>query len=220
MNFSGGGNAVQGITSKLGALGGAGCGLIGCGGLILLLLIVGGWMLSSYNGMVTEQQKVETAWSQVENVYQRRMDLIPNLVKVAKNVKNAEVEGVIKTIEARASATQVKIDPTKMTAEDLQKFQSQQGELSTALGRLMAVNESYPDFKFPEAYTNLMTQLEGTENRITVERKKFNEAAQSYNTKIKHFPGNLIAGMFGFTEKPYFKAAEGADRAPEVPDEF
>ncbi len=207
-------SGLSGLISKLGCFG------IGCGGLILLVLIVGGWLMSVYNGMVTEQQKVETAWGQVENVYQRRADLIPNLVNTVKSVKNSEIEAMVKTIEARAQATQVKIDPTNMTAEDLQKFQAQQGELSSALNKLMAINESYPDFKFPEAYTNLMVQLEGSENRIATERHRFNEVAKDYNTKIKKFPGNIVAGIFGFKEKPYFKADPGAERAPQVPENF
>ena len=206
-------NALGGLSGLLGKFG---CMGIGCGGLILLVLVVGGWLMSVYNGMVDDQQKVETAWGQVENVYQRRADLIPNLVNTARGVKNAEIEGMIKTIEARAQATQVKIDPTNMTAEDLQKFQAQQGELSNALGRLMAINEPYPDFKFPEAYTNLMAQLEGSENRIATERNRFNETAKEYNTRIKRFPGNIVAGIFGFKEKPYFQTEKGAEKAPKV----
>lgn len=216
LNFSQGANALGGASS----LTGKGCALVGCGGLLVLLLIIGGWIWSTYNSLVTEEQNVETAWAQVENVYQRRADLIPNLVNIVKSAKNAEIEALERTMKARAEATSIKIDPSNMTAEDLQRYQAAQGELGQALSRLMAVSEAYPDIKFNKNYLNFQEQLEGSENRITVERKKFNEAAQKYNTKIKRIPGNIVASLFGFEKKPYFKAEAGAERAPQVPENF
>ena len=220
IDFTQAGNGAANVLGNLGSLSGKGCGLLGCGGLILLILIIGGWMVSIYNGMVKEQQKVETAWANVENVYQRRADLIPNLVKIVKNAKEGEIEVLERTMEARSKATSIKIDPTNMTPEDLQKFQAAQGELGNALSRLMAVSEAYPEVKSNQNYRDFQVQLEGSENRITVERKNFNEAARSYNETIKKFPNVIFAGMFGFREKPYFKAQDGADKAPELPDKF
>ena len=149
-------------------------------------------------------------------MYQRRADLIPNLVETVKGYAKHEQETLEGVIEARANATKVTIDPSKMTPEDLKKYQEAQGEVTNALSRLIAVSESYPDLKANQNFLELQNQLEGTENRITVERNKFNEVARTYNTKRRTFPTNIIAGIFNFDEKPYFQAQEGADKAPKV----
>ena len=191
----------------------------GCIGLIVLGIIalaLFGWVKNSYNGLVQEQENVEKAWGDVENVYQRRADLIPNLVETVKGYAKHEQETLEGVIEARANATKVTIDPKNMTPEDLQKYQAAQGDVTNALSRLIAVSESYPDLKANQNFLELQGQLEGTENRISVERNKFNEAAQSYNTKRRTFPTNIIASIFSFGDKPYFKAQEGADKAPKV----
>jgi len=191
----------------------------GCIGLIVLGIIalaLFGWVKNSYNGLVKDQESVETAWAQVQNVYQRRADLIPNLVATVKGYAKHEQETLEGVIEARANATKVTIDPSKMTPEDLKKYQEAQGEVTNALSRLIAVSESYPDLKANQNFLELQNQLEGTENRITVERNKFNEVARTYNTKRRTFPTNIIAGIFNFDEKPYFQAQEGADKAPKV----
>ena len=191
----------------------------GCIGLIVLgviALALFGWVKNSYNGLVKDQESVETAWANVENVYQRRADLIPNLVETVKGYAKHEQETLEGVIEARANATKVTIDPTNMTPEDLKKYQAAQGEVTSALSRLIAVSESYPDLKANQNFLELQNQLEGTENRITVERNKFNEVAREYNTKRRTFPTNIIAGLFNFGEKPYFQAQEGADKAPKV----
>ena len=191
----------------------------GCIGLIVLAVIaIGlfGWVKGVYNGLVSSQESVETAWAQVENVYQRRADLIPNLVETVKGYAKHEQETLEGVIEARANATKVTIDPTNMTPEDLQKYQAAQGDVTNALSRLIAVSENYPDLKANQNFLELQNQLEGTENRITVERNKFNEVAREYNTKRRTFPTNIIASIFNFGEKPYFKAQDGADKAPKV----
>ena len=191
----------------------------GCIGLIVLGIIalaLFGWVKNGYNGLVKSQESVEAAWSQVENVYQRRADLIPNLVETVKGYAKHEQETLEGVIEARANATKVTIDPTNMTPEDLQKYQAAQGDVTNALSRLIAVSEAYPDLKANENFKELQSQLEGTENRITVERNKFNEVAKEYNTKRRTFPTNIIAGIFGFGDKPYFQAQPGADVAPKV----
>lgn len=170
----------------------------------------------SYNNMVKYEEQVTSAWSQVENVYQRRLDLIPNLVATVKGAADFEQTTLTKVIEARASATQIKIDPKNLTPEALQKFQAAQGELSSALGRLMVVAEQYPNLKANQNFLELQAQLEGTENRITVERQNFNNVAKEYNTYIRSFPQNFLAGMYGFSAKAYFEADKGASKAPEV----
>ena len=191
----------------------------GCIGLIVLgviALALFGWVKNGYNGLVQSQESVETAWSQVENVYQRRADLIPNLVETVKGYAKHEQETLEGVIEARANATKVTIDPTNMTPEDLQKYQAAQGDVTNALSRLIAVSESYPDLKANQNFLELQNQLEGTENRITVERQKFNEVAREYNTKRRTVPTNILASIFSFGEKPYFQSQEGADKAPKV----
>jgi LemA protein len=187
-------------------------------GVIAVLVILGivSWGTKVYNKMVSNQQAVTSQWGNVETQYQRRADLIPNFVNTVKGAAAFEQETFTKVIEARAKATQVTIDPTKMTAENMQQFQQAQGELSSALSRLMVVVENYPELRATQNFRDLQVELEGTENRISTERRKFNEVAQSFNTYILRFPQNIVAGMFRFTEKPYFKAMEGADKAPEV----
>ncbi|MEZ7883811.1 MAG: LemA family protein [Bacteroidales bacterium] len=191
-------------------------------GVITLLVILGFvlilffWIKGAYNGMVSKEEQVTSAWSQVENVYQRRADLIPNLVATVKGYAAHEKETLEGVINARSKATQTTVDPTKMNEESIKKFQAAQGELSSALGRLMVIVERYPDLKANQNFLELQAQLEGTENRITVERQKFNEIAQGYNTYIRQFPKNIIAGMFGFERKAYFEAKEGSDVAPKV----
>ena len=191
----------------------------GCIGLIVLgviALALFSWVKNGYNSLVKNQEKVETAWAQVENQYQRRADLIPNLVETVKGYAKHESETFENVINARANATKVTIDPTNMTPEDLKKYQEAQGEVTSALSRLIAVSEAYPDLKANENFKELQNQLEGTENRIAVERNKFNEVAREYNTQRRTFPTNILAGFFNFGEKPYFQAQEGADKAPKV----
>ena len=185
--------------------------------IIVVLLFAGySWVKGTYNTMVTQDEGVKTAWSQVENQYQRRMDLIPNLVNTVKGYATHEKETLEGVVSARAEATKTTIDPSNLNEESMKKFQAAQGELSSALSRLMLVIERYPDLKANQNFSELQAQLEGTENRISVERKRFNETAQSYNTYIRRFPTNILAGMFGFQPKAYFSAESGAEKAPKV----
>lgn len=186
--------------------------------LLFLLLIAGSMGLQScqYNTMVAKEEAVTAQWSQVENVYQRRADLIPNLVATVKGYADFEQETLTAVIEARSKATSVTIDPSKLDANSIQQFQAAQDGLSSALSKLMVVVERYPELKANQNFLELQSQLEGTENRITVERKKFNEVAQDYNTYIRKFPNNMIAGMFDFDKKEYFEAKEGAEAPPKV----
>lgn len=170
----------------------------------------------NYNKMVAMDEGVKSQWAQVENVYQRRADLIPNLVATVKGYAEHEQETLTEVIEARAKATSTTIDPTNLNAENIQAFQQAQSGLSSALSKLMVVVERYPDLKANQNFLELQAQLEGTENRITVERQKFNSSAQAYNTLIKQFPKNIYANIFGFEEKAYFKAQENAQEAPKV----
>ena len=174
------------------------------------------WGVGVYNGLVSAEEQVESAWAQVENQYQRRADLVPNLVATVKGYAAHEQETLEGVIEARAKATQITIDPTNATADQLAAFQAAQGELSQVLGRLLAVAESYPDLKANENFRDLQQQLEGTENRIAVARQLFNDEARNFNTKVRRFPNNIIASMCGFEKKPYFEAEEGARTAPKV----
>lgn len=174
------------------------------------------WVKEVYNKMVTQDEGVKTAWSQVENQYQRRMDLIPNLVNTVKGYASHEKETLEGVVNARAEATKTTIDPSNLTEESLRRFQAAQGELGSALSRLMVVMERYPDLKANQNFQELQAQLEGTENRISVERKRFNEVAQAYNTYIRTFPNNLLSGIFGFQQKAYFSADAGAEKAPTV----
>jgi LemA protein len=184
--------------------------------LALIVLGIFMWGTKVYNGMVTMQESVTSQWGNVETAYQRRSDLIPNFVNTVKGAANFEQTTLTQVIEARAKATSVTIDPTKMTAENMQQFQAAQGQVSSALSKLMVVVEQYPELKATQNFRDLQVELEGTENRISVERKKFNDVALTYNTFIRRFPQNFIAGMFSFQMKPYFKAEEGADKAPKV----
>ena len=174
------------------------------------------WFQSNYNNMVKMDEGVQAAWSQVENVYQRRADLIPNLVATVKGYASHEQQTLEGVISARSKATQITVNPEDLTSEQMEKFQKAQGELGSALGKLLAITENYPDLKANTNFLELQAQLEGTENRIAVERKKFNDAARVYNTTIRQFPKNIVAGMFGFEKKPYFEAAESAQEAPKV----
>jgi LemA protein len=169
-----------------------------------------------YNSLVTLREQVNRDWSNVENVYQRRADLIPNLVNTVKGYAAHEQETFTRVVEARSKATQVTIDAANMTDEDLKRFQAAQGEISSALSRLLAIAENYPDLKANQNFLELQSQLEGTENRIAVERRKFNETANMYNTAIKQFPTVIFAGWFGFKARPYFEAEAGAQEAPVV----
>lgn len=174
------------------------------------------WGTRVYNNMVTMNEGVTSQWGNVETSYQRRADLIPNFVNTVKGAANFEQSTLTQVIEARAKATQVTIDPTKMTAENMQQFQQAQGELSSALSRLMVVVEQYPELKATQNFRDLQVELEGTENRINVERRKYNDVAREFNTYVRRFPQNMLAGMFGFESKPYFEAQQGAEKAPEV----
>ena len=174
------------------------------------------WAVTSYNGLVNMDEGVGTAWSNVENQYQRRADLIPNLVNTVKGYASHEKETLDAVVTARTRATQMTVSADDLTPEKLQAYQKAQGEVGAALGRLLAITENYPDLKANQNFLELQAQLEGTENRISVERRNFNEAAKSYNTAIRTFPRNLLAGMFGFEKRPYFGAEEGASKAPEV----
>jgi LemA protein len=186
-------------------------------GIILFLIVsVSIWIAGINNNLVTKEEGVNTAWANVENVYQRRLDLIPNLVNTVKGVAKFEQQTLTAVIEARAKATSVQINPKNLDEGSLQKFQEAQNGVSSALGRLMVVVEKYPELKATQNFSELQAQLEGTENRITVERMKFNESAQAYNTYLRQFPNSMFAGMFGFQQKAYFKSQAGAEKAPEV----
>ena len=187
---------------------------------IIIILLVGflaySYVKGSYNSMVTLSESVDKQWADVENVYQRRADLIPNLVATVKGYAEHEKETLEGVINARSIATSTTINPGDLSAQNIAAFQQAQQGLSSALSRLMVVVERYPDLKANQNFLELQSQLEGTENRITVERRKFNESAQAYNTTIKLFPKNLFANMFGFDKKPYFEAQSGAENAPKV----
>ena len=181
---------------------------------VLAIAVV--WGIGRYNAIITAEENVNTAWSQVENQYQRRADLIPNLVETVKGYAAHESETLEGVVAARAQATQVVVDPTNATAEQLAAFQTAQGNLTQALGRLMAIAESYPDLKANQNFATLQSQLEGTENRITVARNNFNETARQFNTLIRRFPTNLIANAMNAEKRAYFEAEEGAEQAPKV----
>lgn len=183
---------------------------------LLAVTAMSGLTSCNYNSLVEKQQGVDQAWAQVENQYQRRADLIPNLVNTVKGYSTHEEQTLTKVIEARAKATSVTIDPANLNEETMAKFQDAQNELSGALKSLLAVTEAYPDLKANENFMALQAQLEGTENRIATERKRYTEAVMDYNTSIKKFPTMIYAGWFGFKEKPQFKAEAGAEKAPEV----
>lgn len=181
-----------------------------------LLVIVFLWGMGQYNGMVTAEETVSQSWANVESQYQRRADLIPNLVSTVKGYATHESSTLTAVVEARAKATQTTIDPTNLTQESLAKYQAAQAQVGSTLSRLLVSVEQYPDLKANQNFLELQAQLEGTENRISVERQRFNDAAKAFNTMIRKFPKNTIASMFGFEKKAYFEAAEGTEKAPEV----
>ncbi|WP_127133240.1 LemA family protein [Pseudoflavitalea rhizosphaerae] len=183
---------------------------------VFIILILGGCGCNGYNNMIKLDEDVKAKWANVQSDYQRRADLIPNLVNTVKGYANFEQETLTKVIEARAKATSVQVNADNLTPENLAKFQQAQGEVSSALSRLLVTVERYPDLKANQNFMDLQKQLEGTENRIKVSRNDFNTAVQGYNTTIRRFPNNLFAGMFGFRVKEPFKADPGAERAPEV----
>lgn len=186
------------------------------GAIVLVVIFIYSSISGSYNKMVQKDEAVKGQWGNVENVYQRRSDLIPNLVSTVKGYADFEQKTLTDVIEARSKATQVKISPENLNKESLQQFQSAQGELSSTLSRLMMVVEQYPNLKANQNFLDLQAQLEGTENRIAVERKRFNDLSQEYNTFIRQFPKNIWASMFGFEKKVYFEAEAGAEKAPKV----
>ena len=195
---------------------------IGCGGLLVILvfiiIVVGLALMGSYNRLVTFDQNVNKKWGDVQTVYQRRTDLIPNLVNTVQGAANFEKSTLTDITNARASVGRVQLDPSKAPtdAAQLEQFQAAQGQLSNALSRLLVVVERYPELKSNQNFLSLQAQLEGTENRISVERNNFNGAVQDFNVAVRRFPTNLIAGMFGFSSKPFFQAQQGAERAPTV----
>jgi LemA protein len=196
-----------------GAITGLGCLAV----IVIAALIIGLSAMGTYNGLVKEQQNVNQSWAQVENVYQRRADLIPNLVATVKGYASHERETLEAVTASRAQVGSVKVTPeTLNNPAEFQKFQQAQAGLTSALSRLMVVVERYPDLKANQNFLDLQSQLEGTENRIATERRRFNEAAQVYNTKVQQFPSNIFARMFGFAQKPYFQSAAGSEKAPVV----
>jgi LemA protein len=180
------------------------------------ILLLGGCGCGQYNSLVQQDETVKNAWNKVQSDYQRRADLIPNLVNTVKGEANFEQKTLTDVINARASATQVRVDPADLTPEKVQQFQQAQGQLSQALGRLLMVTEAYPNLRANDAFRGLQAQLEGTENRIKVARNDFNDAVQTYNTKVRSFPANIFAGMMGFKQRSGFTADAGAERAPQV----
>jgi LemA protein len=183
-------------------------------GAVLAIIVI--WVVSAYNGMVNVEEQATTEWAKVQSAYQRRADLIPNLVNVVKGYASHEKETLEGVVNARAKATSITVDADDLTPEKLEQFQQAQGELSQALGKLLAVQENYPDLKANENFMDLQKQLEGTENRINEARNSFNTAVQEYNVKIRKFPNTLLAGIFGFDKMAKFEADAAAQKAPEV----
>jgi LemA protein len=184
--------------------------------ILAIVLVLGGCGCGSYNSLVSQDEIVKNSWNNVQSDYQRRADLIPNLVNTVKGEANFEQTTLTNVINARASATQVKVDPANLTPEKIQQFQAAQGQLSQSLGRLLAVAEAYPNLRANDAFRGLQVQLEGTENRIKVARNDFNGAVQTYNTQVRRFPTNIFAGIMGFRPRAGFTADAGSERAPEV----
>ncbi|PID94070.1 MAG: LemA family protein [Bacteroidetes bacterium] len=184
--------------------------------IIVIAAIIAIWSTNAYNSLVSAEEGVEAQWAQVENVYQRRADLIPNLVNTVKGYADFEQQTLTKVVEARAKATSINVDPTHISQEGIARFQAAQEQLSGALSRLLVTIEKYPELKANQNFLELQAQLEGTENRITVERNKFNEKARSYNTSIRRFPKKIFANLFDFERKGYFKAKEGSEEPPTV----
>ena len=185
---------------------------------VIIVIVIGifMWFKGSYNQMVTRSENVSSQWSNVENQYQRRLDLIPNLVNTVKGYAEHEQNTLTQVVEARAKATQMRVNFDQLDEQTIQKFNNMQGELSSALSRLMAISEQYPDLKANENFRDLQAQLEGTENRIATARRDYNEAVKEYNLKIKRFPTNLMAGMFGYSQRDYFEASEQSKEVPNV----
>lgn len=184
--------------------------------IIAVIAIVAIWAISGYNGMVNKEETVSNAWANVEAAYQRRADLIPQLVNTVKGYANHEKSTLDAVVSARTKATQMTVDVGELTEENIQKYQEAQGEVGAAIGRLLAITESYPELKANENFSELQAQLEGTENRINEVRKNYNASVKEYNVSVRKFPNNILAGMFGFERKAEFKAEEGASKAPEV----
>lgn len=182
-------------------------------GIVAVVLI---WGISAYNGLVSKEERVSSAWANVETVYQRRADLIPNLVNTVKGYAAHESQTLMEVTEARAKSTAISVDPSTATPEQMEAWMKAQSEVGSALGRLIAISENYPDLKANQNFLELQKQLEGTENRISTERRKYNEEVRSYNVKIRRFPTNIIAGMFGFEKRVMFESQEGAEVAPVV----
>ena len=193
-------------------------GLLGCGAIVLVVVVICAMVVAGgYNSLVGADEGVKSAWSQVENVYQRRADLIPNLVATVKGVANFEKETYTAVTEARAKVGQIKVSSDQLSdPAAIARFQQAQGELGSALSRLLVVSENYPELKANQNFLDLQSQLEGTENRITTERQKYNNVAQGYNTMRRRFPRNIVASLFGFKDKAYFTADAGSNKAPEV----
>ena len=183
---------------------------------IAIVAVVAIWAVSAYNGLVNLDEGVANKWGDVETQYQRRADLIPNLVNTVKGYAAHEQETLESVIAARSNATQIKVDPENLTPEKLAEYQEAQGQVTSALGKLLAITENYPDLKANQNFLELQAQLEGTENRINVARMNFNEATKKYNTAIRRFPKNILAGMFGFEKRSYFESQDGAETAPQV----
>ena len=192
--------------------------LIALGVVVLLVLMLGGCGVSNYNGMNMASKDVDQKWADVQSSYQRRSDLIPNLVSTVKAAANFETKTLTDVIQARASATQMKVDAKDLTPEKMQQFQASQGQLSQALGRLMVVSEQYPQLRATENFRDLQVQLEGTENRIKVSRDAYNASIKDYNVKVSNFPGVIFASMFHFKERPPFQADANAQKAPQIGD--
>ena len=184
--------------------------------LIAVIAIAAIWGISAYNGLVKMDESVNTAWSNVENQYQRRSDLIPNLVNTVKGYAQHEQSTLTAVLEARSKATQITVNADDLTPEKLKEYQAAQGQVTSALGKLLAITEAYPDLKANENFKELQAQLEGTENRISVERRNFNEIVGDYNTYIRKFPQNIVASIFGFEKRAYFEAEAGSEKAPKV----
>lgn len=184
--------------------------------ILAIVAVVVIWAISGYNGLVSLDEKVSSQWANVETTYQRRADLIPNLVNTVKGYAAHEQETLAAVTEARANATSISVDPSTATAEDMERYMAAQQEVGSALGRLIAISESYPDLKANQNFLELQSQLEGTENRISTERKRYNEIVKEFNVKSRRFPTNLLAGIFGFDLKSMFEAQEGSEVAPVV----
>ncbi|MBR4566454.1 MAG: LemA family protein [Prevotella sp.] len=185
-------------------------------GIVVAIVLIGGWAISAYNGMVSSEEEATTAFANLQSTYQRRADLIPNLVETVKGYAAHEKETLEGVVAARSKATSINLDPENMTPEKMKQFQNAQGELSMALGRLIAIQENYPDLKANENFRDLQVQLEGTENRINEARNTYNKKVQDYNVMIRRFPNTLFAGMFGFEKMEKFEAEAGAEKAPQV----